>query len=94
MTQPAQDPNSVSSQMRDAQLLEDEFGIVPRRAAELVARGGVEAEALRQRLEARESDALAGKPIPQEPRREHVDDSDEVALKPVLHETNNRHGAG
>lgn len=94
MARPARNPDSIPSQTQDAEFLADEFGIVPRRAAELVAREDVDPETLRQRLEAEKPDALAGDPAAREPRRDFVEDSDETALKPVLHGRNNRTGAG
>lgn len=94
MARAAKDADAVPSQTQDAQFLADAFGIVPRRAAELVARKDVDPETLRQRLEAEKTDALAGAPAAQEPRRDFVEDTDETALKPVLHGRNNRTGAG
>lgn len=94
MARAAKDPNSLPSQTADAAFLEEEFGIVPREAAELVARDQVDPEMLRQRLDAHRHDALEGAPAAQEPRRDFVEDSDETALKPVLHGRNHRTGAG
>jgi hypothetical protein len=91
-------PDRPPSKVDDAAFLADQFDVPVAEAAELVAsRGeGQEAaeiqEATNQRL--RDEDALEGLPTPREPAHEHVADSDEVRLKPVLHSGNERNGAG
>jgi hypothetical protein len=41
-----------------------------------------------------EEDPLASVPTPESDDQQHTADSDETALKPVLHRTNQRLGAG
>jgi hypothetical protein len=40
----------------------------------------------------READALKGKPVPKDSATDLTTDSDEEALKPVVHTSNNRSG--
>ena len=91
-------PDRPASKVDDAAFLADQFDIPVANAAELVASSshGESAaeiqEATNRRL--RDEDALEGVPTPREPAHEHVADSDEVRLKPVLHSGNGRNGAG
>jgi hypothetical protein len=90
------DAQKDGPQAEDADFLAREFGIAPRRAGELVARDGARADdvAAAARERAKRRDPLAGAPVPDEPGRDRVPDSDEVRLKQVLHEKNDRRGGG
>ncbi len=91
-------PDQLPSKVDDAAFLADEFDVPVEKAADLVSSNGHEQEAAEiqeataKRL--RDEDALEGVPPPHEPAHEHVADSDEVRLKPVLHSPNQRNGAG
>jgi len=73
-------------QRENVDFLVDRFGIASPKAADLVTDDEREADALSSQKNAREhgKDDLAGTPVPEAPSEDHVADSDEEALKPVL----------
>ena len=88
---------SREERVNDAKFLVDEFGIAPRKAADLVADADpAEISSINVEVSRRENDddPLASVPTPQEPDRDLVPDNDEERLKPVLHHPNNRRGGG
>lgn len=88
-------PGNLDQQVEDATFLEKRFGLTPRQASGLVARDGADPDAVREGSEKRaRSDPLKHAPVPQSPADEHVADSDEQRLKPVLHTKNDRVGGG
>jgi hypothetical protein len=96
---PGPPPANLKQQTQDAAFLEREFDMAPDEAAELVARDGVDPQALKHRIVDREGqpalpDPLAGKPTPSGPATEFTADTDEQARKPVLHTRNDRRGGG
>jgi hypothetical protein len=96
MQQRTPQPPSLKQRVVDAEFLADEFEMPARKAADLVARPGSDGEAIKAEVHERQlaEDPLKGMPTPQEPAVEHEEDTDEVRLKPVLHERNDHSGAG
>jgi len=66
----------------------------PRKAAKLVAGNDADTDEVAADLmrDQREADALKGKPVPKDSATDLTTDSDEEALKPVVHTSNNRSG--
>lgn len=89
-------PSSLKQRVDDAEFLADEFDMPNRKAADLVARPGSDSETIKEKVADRQraDDPLEGMPTPREPAVEHEEDTDEVRLKPVLHERNDHSGAG
>jgi hypothetical protein len=85
---------SIRSQTKDAEFLANEFDMQPKKAAGLVAREGADPDEISAKVAKRQkaADPLKDVPTPHEPARERVEDVDEVRLKPVLHERNDRAG--
>ncbi len=88
-----------SSPTEDAKFIADEFDIPERRAARAVAGDAASDEDVSEMTanvhRARtDRDALADVPTPESDPDEQTADSDETALKPVLHRNNQRLGAG
>ena len=85
-------PSATDDKVEDAVFLHDEFGIAETEAAELVTPDGSDTDAVR--LHDQNKDPLADVPTPRQPNRDMVEDTDEVRLKPVLHDRNERTGSG
>ena len=85
---------SIKSKYDDAEFLADEFDLPSRKAAELVSERGDEVDAITAEVAKRQDseNVLEGVPTPEEPTFEHGIDMDEVRLKPVLQERNDRSG--
>jgi hypothetical protein len=93
-----QAPNNADK-VADAKFLVDEFGISAPKVAGLIVGEGEPApvtdEILAQvQQQVRTEDSLADKPTPEAPANDLVADTDEQRLKPVLHNSNKRLGAG
>jgi len=86
MPQPRNSPAGREGKHENVDFLVDRFGIASPQAADLVTDDESEADALSSQKNAREhgTDDLADKPVPETPRTDHVADTDEEALKPVL----------
>jgi hypothetical protein len=84
------------AQRRDTAFLADSFDMTAAEAAALVADRPLDDETTTDlaRTVREADDPLADVPTPKEPARDFVADSDEHALKPVLHRANQRQGAG
>lgn len=96
---PAPAAPDTGQQVDDAVFLERQFDMMPREAAALIARNGLDRRDLEDKASDSEGqpllpDALEGKPIPSGPPTEITTDTDEQARKPVVHDRNNRQGAG
>ncbi|KKB12715.1 hypothetical protein VE25_05625 [Devosia geojensis] len=80
-------PTGGRAKSENVDFLVDRFGIASPKAAGLVADDESEADTLSSEKNAREHrvDDLADAPVPEEARSDHIADSDEDALKPVLH---------
>lgn len=88
--------SKAKAQGEDADFLIEEFDMQAGDAAGLVAGDGADADKVAAQARSREKgkDPLRGKPAAEEPATERVADTDEQALKPVLHKENRRSGAG
>jgi hypothetical protein len=79
--------SSKAKQDQDVDFLVDTFGVAERKAADIVARDGIEPDRLTQHAyrHQRERDDLAGQPAPEPSPDARTADTDEEARKPVLH---------
>jgi hypothetical protein len=84
----------TKQKVEDGTFLAEEFGIPANKAAELVSQPG-EADQVEAGVQSnlRAADPLEGVPTPKA-GPDFSADTDEIRLKPVLHEKNNRAGAG
>jgi len=79
--------SKTDQQVEDGTFLADNFGVAPQVAARLVARDGVPAQAVDEKIrKAKQNGETAADAL--------VPDSDETRHKPVLHSPNNRNGGG
>ena len=84
----------LKQKSEDAAFLADRFDLPRRKAAALVAGPGEDADQMAADVAKLQqaADPLEGSPTPEEPTFAHGIDMDEVRLKPVLHERNDRSG--
>jgi hypothetical protein len=88
-------PRKAFKSMADnAAFLANRFDLPPRKAAELVSGEGTLTDEIAADVAARQhnDDVLEGVPTPEQPTYEHGIDMDEVRLKPVLRQRNDRSG--